>query len=58
MLSPTPKQLFWSIVSILVLTLTMGFGLSVAVNHGVKLMERQGGEFLPGTPTQENSQPY
>jgi hypothetical protein len=57
MLSPTPKQLFWSIVGILALTLTLGFGLSVAVNYGVKLMERQGGEFLPGTPT-ENTQPY
>jgi hypothetical protein len=58
MLSPTPKQLFWSLLSILALTLAMGFGLSVAVNYGVKLMERQGGEFLPSTPTQQNPQPY
>lgn len=40
------------------LTLILGLGLSIAVNHGVKLMEQQAGDFLPGGQvTEESSQP-
>jgi hypothetical protein len=58
MLLPTPKQIFWGLLSMIGLTLILGLGLSIAVNHGVKLMEQQAGDFLPGGQvTEESSQP-
>jgi hypothetical protein len=58
MISPPPKQVFWGLLSMIGLTLVMGLGLSMAVNHGVKLMEQQAVDFLPGGQlTDETSQP-
>jgi hypothetical protein len=58
MLFLTPKQIFGGLLSMIGLTLILGLGLSIAVNHGVRLMEQQAVDFLPGGQvTEESSQP-
>lgn len=50
------KPLLLGISGCLLLTLILGYGLSVAVNFGIAQLENQGSDFLPQSETEVGRQ--